>query len=392
MQEQIVTRRNDRYLMILFFIMQVGNFIGYVSQAYEAEGIFSLISKGYILICFASFILCVLRHPEAMNRSRLVLLLIIMAVLGVMSAVASNWVGMMPFLILLWGYLSLPVYLIYTPYLPMRRSMVNQIKVFSLLTALFFVYCFFTRPEYAERVDAITFGYSNQNRLAIYLIQNLSILLSIAKGEKRKFSKIFFILICLFETYLVYLTYARIAYVCAIVLWLYFLRGNKVKIKKSTVLLFLVLPILFLIALIAVYNSGSISRTATLFDKPLFSGREEMYLSILQSMDLKTWLIGDFGRYQFGNWHNAFLTIICSIGVIGLLVFCLFFYWACMELRKYSENNCYKIMPFVGVLLLFVEGCAESATLVSGAMYASAAAQLVYLVHYGHRMVEEEQK
>lgn len=392
MQEQIVRRRNDWYLMILFFVMQVGNFIGYVSQAYGSDGIFSLVSRGYILICFASFVLCVLRYPEAMNRSRLVLLLIIMAVWGVMSALASNWVGMMPFLIVLWGYLSLPVYLIYMPYLPMRRSMANQIKVFSLLTALFFVYCFFTRPEYASRVDAITFGYSNQNRLAIYLIQNMSILLSLSKGEKQKITKILFILICAFETYLVYLTYARIAYVCAIVLWLYFLLGNRAKINRRTVVLFLVLPILFLIALIAVYNSGRISHNATLFDKPLFSGREEMYQTILQSMDLKTWLIGDFGRYQFGNWHNAFLTIICSIGIVGLVVFCLFFYWACMELRKYSENNSYKIMPFVGVLLLFVEGCAESATLVSGAMYASAAAQLVYLIHYGHRMAEEEQK
>ena len=392
MRGQIVRRQNDRYLMILFLIMQVGNFIGYVSQAYEAEGIFSLISKGYILICFASFILCVLRYPEAMNRSRLVLLLLIMAIWGVVSAISSNWVGMMPFLILLWGYLSLPVYLIYTPYLPIRRSMVNQIKVFSLLTALFFVYCFFVHPEYNARTDAITFGYSNPNRLAIYLIQNLSILLSLAKNEKQKNSKIFFMLICLFETYLVYLTYARIAYICAIVLWIYFLRGNKAKINKKTVILFLVLPVLFLIAVIVTYSFKIIPHSTTLFGKPLFSGREEMYLSILQSMDLRTWLIGDFSQYQFGNWHNAFLSIICSTGMIGLLVFYLFFFRAYMDLRKYSENNCYELMPFVGALLLFVEGCAESATLVSGAMYASAAAQLVYLVHYGNRMVEGGQK
>lgn len=392
MQRQMVSRRNDWPLMILFFIMQVGNFVGYVAQAYEAEDLFSLISKGYILLCLASFILCVLRYPKAMKRSSFVLLLIVMMLLGVASAMASRWIGTMPFLILLWGYLSLPVYLIYTPYLPMRRSMVNQIKVFSLLTALFFVYCFFVRPEYALDTNALTFGYSNQNRLAIYLIQNLSILLSLTKNERQKGSRNFFVLICLFETYLVYLTYARIAYICAIVLWLYFLRGDKVKIQKKTVVLFLVLPVLFLIALIVVYNSGSISHTTTLFGKPLFSGREEMYQEILRSMSLRTWLIGDFGQYQFGNWHNAFLSIICSNGLIALVVFFLFFYRSCMDLRKYSENNCYKVMPFVGLLLLFIEGCAESATLVSGAMYASAAAQLVYLVHYGSRFAEEEQK
>ena len=392
MQRQTLINRNDFYLMILFFVMQAGNFVGYVSQAYEAEGIFSLVSKGYILLCFASFVLCALRYLNAMNRSRLVFMLLVMVGWGMLSALSSNWIGAMPFLIVLFGYLSLPLYLVYTPYLPMRKSMVKQLEFFNILTALFFVYCFFVRPEYTPKTDALTFGYSNQNRLAIYLVQNLSILLSLAKGKKQNVGKAFLLLICLFETYLVYLTYARIAYVCAIVLWLYCLRNDRARISKTTVILFLVLPLVFLIALVAIYNSQAISHSATLFGKPLFSGREQMYLAILQRMDLKTWLIGDFGQYQFGNWHNAYLSIICSNGLVGLLIFYLFFSWACMDLRKYSECNSYKLVPFVGLLLLFIEGCAESATLVSGAMYASAAAQLVYLVHYGNRTVEETQR
>ena len=392
MQERIANRKNDWLLMALFFIMQVGNFVGYVSQAYGAEGIFSLVSKGYILLCFATFLLCVMKHPGAMNRSRLVLLLIAMAAMVTTSYIASSGVGTMGFLISLLGYLSLPAYLIFTPYLPFRKSMVNTMKIFNLLTALFFIYCFFVRPEYTPKTDALTFGYSNQNRLAIYLIQNMSILLALAKNEKHKITKILVILICVFETYFVYFTYARIAYICAIVLWIYFLRNKNVEIKKRQITFFLLLPLLFLAVVAAIYDAEVIPHNATLWGKPLFSGREEMYLSILKTMDLPTWIIGDFGQYQFGNAHNAFLSILGTAGVIGLLLFCLFFFFAFMDLRKYSVNNCYKVMPFVGLLLLFVEGCAEAATLVSGAMYASAAAQLVYLVYYGNWAFEEEQK
>ena len=79
MQDRIINKQYDWPLMGLFFAMQVGNFVGYVSQAYEAEGIFSLVSKGYILLCFLSFILCVMKRPGAMNKSKLVLLLIAMA-------------------------------------------------------------------------------------------------------------------------------------------------------------------------------------------------------------------------------------------------------------------------------------------------------------------------
>lgn len=378
--------------MGLFFAMQVGNFVGYVSQAYEAEGIFSLVSKGYILLCFISFILCVMKRPGAMNKSKLVLLLIAMAAVVMASYIASGGGETMGFLILLLGYLSLPAYLIFTPYLPFRKSMVNTMKLFNLLTALFFIYCFFVRPEYTPKTDALTFGYSNQNRLAIYLVQNMSILLALAKNEKNKLIKILVILICLFETYLIYLTYARIAYICAIVLWLYFLRNKKVGIKKRTATLFLVLPLLFLVVVMAVYNAEIIPHDTILWGKPLFSGREEMYLFFLKNMSLPTWIIGNFAQYYFDNLHNAFLSILCTTGMIGLVLFCLFFFFALMDLRKYSEKNCYHVMPLVGLLLLFIEGCAEAATLVSGAMYASAAGQLVYLVYYGSWMFEEEQK
>ena len=392
MQDRIINKQYDWPLMGLFFAMQVGNFVGYVSQAYEAEGIFSLVSKGYILLCFLSFILCVMKQPGAMNKSKLVLLLIAMAAVVTASYIASGGVGAMGFLISLLGYLALPAYLIFMPYLPFRKSMINMMKIFNLLTALFFIYCYFVRPEYAPKTDALTFGYSNQNRLAIYLIQNMSILLSLAKNEKKKVLKILVILICLFETYLVYLTYARIAYVCAIVLWIYFLRNKKEEIKKRTITFFLVLPMLFLIAVVAIYDVGIIPQDATLWGKPLFSGREDLFLFTLKNMELSTWIIGDFAQYAFHNWHNAFLSILGMTGLIGLVLFYLFFFFAFMDLRKFSENNCYKVIPFVGLLLLFVEGCAEAATLVSGAMYASAAGQLVYLVYYGNWAFEEEQR
>ena len=392
MQNRIEKRQYDWPLMALFFALQVGNFVGYVSQAYEAEGIFSLVSKGYILLYFAAFLLCILKHPGAMNRSRLVLLLIAMAAVVTASYITNRSVGIVQFVVLLLGYLALPAYLILTPYLPFKKSMINMMKIFNLLTALFFIYCFFVRPEYTPKTDALTFGYSNQNRLAIYLIQNMSILLSLAKNEKKKLIKILIVLICLFETYFVYFTYARIAYICAIMLWLYFLRGNRTTIKKRTIIFVLLLPALFLITVTAIYNSGIIPHDATLWGKPLFSGREEMFASVLKYMKLPAWIIGDFGQHQFTNSHNAFLSILCTTGLIGLVLFILFFFFALMDLRKYSEKNCYHIMPLVGLLLLFIEGCAEAATLVSGAMYASAAAQLVYLVYYGNWAFEEEQK
>ena len=390
MQERKLDAPNDLHLRILFFIMQAGNFAGYVSQAYGMDNIFSPVSQAYILICVALFAFCVLKYPLEMNRSRLVLLLLAMAVVVAVSSMARNRVGAVQFVILLLGYLALPIYLIYTPYLPTRKSMVNQIKIFNLLIALFFVYSFFVRPEY-NADDALSFGYSNPNRLGIYLVQNMSILLALAKDKKEKYTRILFIAICAFETYLVYLTGARIALVCVIILWVYFLNSNRAKIGRTTIIIFMVLPIVFLILVMVIYYFEIIPQDAMLFDKKVFSGRERLYLYVLQSMDLPTWIIGNVGQYQFGNAHNAFLSIISTTGVLGLLIFYLFFFFAFMDLRECSENNRYKVMPLVGLLLLFVEGCAESATLVSGAMYAYGGAQLIYLIYYGHRMIEDEQ-
>ena len=94
-------------------------------------------------------------------------------------------------------------------------------------------------------------------------------------------------------------------------------------------------------------------------------------------------IFGYFHDYRLGNAHNAFLSVLTSTGVFGFSFFFFFYYYSVHKLREKLNGNATRYLAYLGILLLFLEGCAESPVLTAGSMYAAATSPLLLFIKYG---------
>lgn len=376
-----MTRRTSSYGIIkfCFCIGQLLNVLGYITNCLGIESVFSLVSRSYIILNVLSFLLFFLDHAASNSKSKGLLLLIMMGLSTLLAYfVHGSGVSMFNFVLILAAYLSLPMYIMYMDVLELDTGIYKVIKLSAIVTALFFIFRNVTHPEYSLRGD-LTLGYFNANYLAILLIQNMSILLVLRFFDYRRLSRLVFWVLFLAEAYLVYKTNCRTAFVCVLVLFLFPLRKRKT-VSRTMSNIFLIAPVLFVLVLNYMSSRGLLNGVEIL-GKPLFSGRETMFDFTVYSI-MRNPLFGLFNEYQLGNAHNAFLSVLASVGIIGFVFFYAFYYQTISSYRDQLHGNEVNYVAFIGILILFLEGCAETSVLLSGSMYAAATSPLLLFVRY----------
>lgn len=371
----------ERLFRFLFCVTQVFNVIGYVSNALEMDSVFSLISQSYIIINVLSFVLFLFSTKRDENAGNAFSLMFLMAITTLLSYFLNPGnCGAYEFILLLCAYLSLPMYMLYVKEIKITRGVLKCILLCNMGTAFFFIYSAHFRPEYHERSGALTMGFFNSNQAAIFLLQNISVLLAMCGLYIKFINRGFILAVCYIEIYLIILTQSRAATVCAWIL-LYFFFRKSARISERVIKFAAILPVIF-ISLLQYFADSPFVAGIEIFGKPLLSGREEIFAYTIKAISQsKRWLFGNFGRYLFENLHNAYLSVYASVGILGLLVFYIFFYSQIKSYWKKSGNSVVSKMAFVGLLLLFVEGSVESAVMVSGSMYAAASAPLILLMN-----------
>lgn len=381
---------NEKRLKVIHFCFCVCQFlivIGYISQSMKVEVVFSFVSRSYILLNVIPFILYFIDCKKMPPETFFIIFMGLSAIFAYL--LHGEGVPAYNFFLTLCGYLALPMYFLFLKDLPFDETIHRVVKATTIMASLFFCYRYFTDPQYSLGGD-LTFGYFNANYLSILLIQNITLLVVLKGMESGKGMRCFFWILVIFESYFVYLTHSRASFLCAVFLLCFSFRSKKT-ISKGFTNLAIILPIAIALLLTYIAGKGWLNGVM-IFEKPLLSGRERMFQNAIVFILEQNPIFGYFSDYQLGNAHNSFLSVLTSVGIFGFIFFFGFYYRSVHELRKKLNGDPIRYLAYIGILMLFLEGCAESPLLVSGSMYAAAASPLLLFIKYGESAGEKKEK
>lgn len=261
------------------------------------------------------------------------------------------------------GFLTLVILFVADTRLEMSERIEKMFFVTALLISALVTAAYFGRNAYVfengKMTGALVLGMTNPNLTAMF-ISGVYCMLLIRFRKNRK--QIWLVPILVWLLYLIYLTEARSSLVCTLAVTVYALLFYHRNVPQFLT----VFTTLFPVAFVPVYLILGRSRLSKqmFLGKPLFSGREMIYMrrfSILKTPLQK--LFGNLGVEKFANAHNAPLSILCSIGAVGLCLFLYGFTKRLLELNRNADNPEARI-AVACLLTVFIQSSAEALMLV----------------------------
>ncbi|MHB8131520.1 MAG: O-antigen ligase family protein [Mobilitalea sp.] len=289
------------------------------------------------------------------------------------------------YIIRLWCYLALPFYFLYIDYLKPNKKMINFVFIINLLITLVFTLLSFTKYRYAGYENYIgtdsawlTLGYDNPNQTAMYLLITLIILYCAMNYYTNKLIRVLILLDIIYMGTLLIDTSSRTCILIAVFITVIILLKKKYTVPRYIVIGILLLPGIFLLAYPYLYENGFIY-VLEFGGKVDYSSRSYIFLSVLTSIKDRL-LLGDFGTYQLQNLHNGTLSVLSSLGIIGLLFSYIYFFRAYYKILSNKIKSKTAYISFIGLLAIFIHACTEGAFIIGGSMYAGTLSVLIFLV------------
>ncbi len=215
----------------------------------------------------------------------------------------------------------------------------------------------------------LTLGFSNPNQTGMILFSTIGILLMTSKKYiKNKYVRLIIYAELLYLFTLVLKTTARTSIIAVIIVLLamvFKLETRNLKKHHKLIGLISVMQLPFCYFYMWLGNNPKYV-DMEFMNKKLLSGREELYTDVLSRWD--NTLYGDIGEFLFQNSHNAALTVLINIGIIGFILYTVYIL---VELKD-IHNLCYKgtsIYPIIVIVLLFIQGYTEASVLTGGTFY-----------------------
>lgn len=371
MRERYVINVNSIY-RILFLASLIGICLILYGHPSNNEGI---VSMGTLLIAFSNFTcFCVwLLTDNGQKRDAFNKFFLIFLFLWCLIAVAFT--GHMNYgsVVSVLTFMQLPIYVL----LADRVKVKNIKKYVYIVFGLFFLYFVnLSHSSIAYRykdmygyvnLTSLTLGYNNPNETAIYLFVFYIILLSGFFYFKKKLIKIMLLGETVYAWYLILLTECRTVLLLSTVIGIISFITKKIKITPVMLRIVFVFPIIFTIILIQTPEIATIQFLGDNLD----TGRYIIFSRFLRELNISMFLFGDFASTQFANMHNAFISIVSTIGILGLLLFLAVMYGKYKELcnKIYLKKD--KIVIVLGLLSIILYSSVEAALLVSGSIFAT---------------------
>lgn len=255
-----------------------------------------------------------------------------------------------------------------------------------LLTVLFFAYSF-TNIAYRcdtnghiRYITTFAFNLNNPNAAAMHLYGLLSILLVNIYQRKHK---LFIGLLCVILVYLIIRTNCRSCIIAAAAIILYILFLRQKPLPKIIVFLLILAPAIFLIVYMTFYRNGG--SNFIVGNKYVFSGRQNIYYTALNELKTPfTILFGAVRKEYFYNAHNAFVSLLSSIGIIG--TFCYYF----LLTKSYYDIRKSSNIATACLLGLSLQACAESAMFMGNFPFSIFVVLLLLLGEYQNKDEQKE--
>lgn len=379
---------------VCYFLTLTANLIIYIAQPYDISILVMIASRCFMLSNLLAFIFAVFSSmtqyiPYKTNQ---IITIAFMIGFSIVSFLLSGSGGIYLYIIRLWCYLALPIYFLYIDYLKPNKTMINFTFVIFFLISINFILLSFTKYRYAGYENFIgtksawlTLGYDNPNQTGMYLLITLIILYCAWNYYTKKILKALILIDILYMGKLLFETSSRTCILVGILITAAVLlkTGEFILYKKRyTVSLFtvtgcLLLPTAFLFLYPYLYNNGLI-RFFEIGGKTDFSSRSIIFSQVLS--DLKGhFLFGDFSTYLLQNTHNGILSVLSSLGIVGLIAFYIYYFRAYFNMIENGLRSRAAYTAFIGLLGVFIHASAEGALITGGSMYAGTLSVLIFL-------------
>ena len=369
-QQKSHTVSTNNLIVCLIMIISILNICIFVfsSSAFYNETLYSLCMRGVLLLGILTFILYLVAQKKL---DHMILILFGMLFCAIISYLL-NPTSLYGFFITIGGYILFPIYAIIIPNLDVPVKKIAWFRAIAVIIAVLFLYLGFVVPVYRIGTNALTMGYSNSNRTGMYLMLVVMMLLVAFENAKKKSEKLLSWILVIGLLYLLILTQSRTALLITfgVVLYIIFPRLPRISKKISTVCL--IFTVFFSRLYVYIYEKG-IWNDVTILDKPIFSGREEIFLE--EQLPLN--FFGYFSESEFGGL-NIFVGLTNTLGVVGLVLFCLF-YFKFLTSSFLFANSEKSIAPFIFSLLI-LHGCTETAIFLHGSIYAGMLACIIIII------------
>jgi len=222
-------------------------------------------------------------------------------------------------------------------------------------------------PYGPSGVKVFTLGLGNPNAVSAYVMFAIILLLAHIVCQKKLAVRVFdTIIVGLLFNLLLRLS-SRTIVACVLLLLIGYLVGR----KKNKMHMFWGIALAFPFAMIAItFILAESNLSIRVLGKALATGRAGMFLSTIS--DIKSapfsFVFGQFFKYYFGNMHNGPLSIICTLGLVGLIIYLLIWY---KKLKYLSDNCCTTIqrIAFYAMLAFLIQSSSEALFMVGTVPY-----------------------
>jgi len=244
---------------------------------------------------------------------------------------------------------------------------------FSLLSA-YYIYISITSLGHifyskygAYQTSYLTLGYANPNETAMYLFAALIVVLSLLFDVKSIILKCAIVIELMILVWLLWQTMSRTGILMGCFFLISVLWCRKRTIPKSARIISLLIPIIFLLAMLIfkVWMSNWM-----ILGETINTGRDEIYEQVLDNLNIITFFIGDYA-FQFQNLHNGFWSIFGTIGLLGALVYFWFINNKLRDIEKKVAASGSSKVAFIGLLCIFIYTSTEAAFITSGSAFAA---------------------
>lgn len=378
--------QNINILRTCFIITIASNLVIYIAQPLNILFLQTIASRCFIISNVVAFFYVFLYNVKARSKNNTIYKIIIILAIVFSSTISYllSSGGVYDYIIRLLCYLALPFYFLYIDYVKLDKRLLDTIFFITFLTSLFFIYLSFTEYAYSGYENFLgtqqawlTLGYDNPNQTGMYLLLTMIILICALHYYEMTNIRIIILIDILFIAKLLIETSSRACIFSGIFVFIITFVKKKFNLSKYTVILIMLIPLIFMIGYPYFYDSFLKQYSFEVFGKQDISSRALMIKWVLSSLD-GSYLFGNYGVNKLSNSHNGTLSIYSSLGVVGLILFYIYFFVAYFDLLKKIKSKTASI-AFIGLLAIFIQSTVEAAFFTGGSMYAGTLSILIYL-------------
>lgn len=347
-----------------------------------------LSSVGSVLLGYALLVLTALLPLELLtcasnklNRRQWILILIFFALAVCNSFLSMFSIGLGEYEEIFKAFISFFAFLlaISVDGMEYRRKdldfyfLINRIAalVYILYTILPLGFRYTVINQYGDLQFTLSMGNPNGTATKVlFCVMLLAIQFAICKNRKTRFLNGIMIVGVLYTLFKLESRAALLCAVAGLVLMLLKFRISERLVKFSWIAPVVFIPVQLLLENVAFLK---------LLGKSLATGREDMYTDFINLIikSPQTYIFGNFAVNRLQNYHNIFFTILFNFGVVGVVLY--FLFWR-EEMNKIKIGNS-KIVngAWIAILMFIVQSVAESASLSGGFVYGTSIIFLVRL-------------